>query len=125
ELLRSAVENVVRNAIRHTAAGTSVDITLTCAPAPDEPSRVAELRVRDYGNGVPDAALPHLFKPFYRVSGDPAASRNGAGGGAGLGLAITERAVTLLGGRVSATNVADGGLAVMIVLPLVPAAQRP
>jgi two-component system sensor histidine kinase CpxA len=121
DLLRSAVENIVRNGIRHTPAGTSVDITLTCPPAPEGPSHVAELLVRDHGSGVPDAALPHLFKPFYRVPGDAASSRNGAG--AGLGLAITERAVTLLGGHVSATNAADGGLAVTIVLPLAPAWQ--
>jgi signal transduction histidine kinase len=71
------------------------------------------LTVRDRGPGVPDASLPHLFLPFYRVDLD----RERLTGGAGLGLAIARRAVESLGGRVSARN-ASPGLEVEIVLPL-------
>jgi two-component system sensor histidine kinase CpxA len=62
ELLRSAVENVVRNAIRHTAEGTAVEISLQITD-----SR-ALLRVRDYGPGVPESMLSEIFLPFRRVA---------------------------------------------------------
>ena len=62
ELLRSAVENVVRNAIRHTAEGTAVEISLQFSNAR------ALLRVRDHGPGVPDSMLSEIFLPFRRVA---------------------------------------------------------
>ncbi len=105
ELMRSAVENVVRNAIRHTAEGTAVELSLHAAD-----SR-AMLRVRDYGPGVPDSMLSEIFLPFRRVAG-------GASDGGGLGLAIAERAVTVHGGKIRAMNAAEGGLIVEIDLPL-------
>jgi len=108
ELLQRAIENVIRNAVRFTADGTEVEVTL----APQ--ARRAVLTVRDQGPGVPDDALQHIFKPFYRVDGDRARST----GGTGLGLAITERAVNLHGGSVRAQNHPDQGLLVTIELPL-------
>jgi signal transduction histidine kinase len=105
ELLRSAVENVVRNAIRHTAEGTAVEISLAAANAR------AVLRVRDYGPGVPESFIPEIFLPFRRVA-------NGSSDGAGLGLAIAERAVTVHGGAIRAMNAGNGGLVVEIDLPL-------
>jgi two-component system, OmpR family, sensor histidine kinase CpxA len=107
ELLRSAVENVVRNAVRYTAAGTEVEITLA-----GRDSR-AEIAVRDHGPGVPESELANLFLPFYRVAG----ARERETGGSGLGLAIAERAVRLHGGTVAAANAAGGGLVVKISLP--------
>src|SRR4029077_17763921 len=74
----------------------------------------AVIRVLDSGPGVPMASLDKLFRPFYRL--DDARGRQT--GGVGLGLAITERAVRLHGGTVSATNRPEGGLAVEIRLPL-------
>jgi len=106
ELLRSAVENVVRNAIRHTPAGSAVEVSL-------QRGRSAVVRVRDHGAGVPEAMLTEIFLPFRRV---PAADGSGPEG-AGLGLAITERAVSTHGGKVRAMNAADGGLIVEIELP--------
>jgi two-component system sensor histidine kinase CpxA len=106
-LLRSAIENVVRNAIRHTAEGTTVEITLSYEAA------TVVIAVRDYGPGVPEEALAQLFRPFYRVS--DARDRNS--GGTGLGLSITERAIRLHGGSVQATNAADAGLLVRLHLP--------
>jgi two-component system sensor histidine kinase CpxA len=114
-LLHSAIENVVRNAIRYTREGTAVEIHLekTESAAGAE----AIVRVTDCGSGVPADALEKLFQPFYRL--DDARGRQT--GGVGLGLAITERAVRFHGGRVAATNRPEGGLVVEIRLPLVPA----
>jgi two-component system sensor histidine kinase CpxA len=105
ELLRSAVENVVRNAIRHTASGKPVQISLQVSK--DQ----AVLRVRDYGPGVPPGMLFEIFLPFRRVA-------NGGDGGAGLGLAIAERAVSVHRGTIRAMNAPQTGLLVEIVLPL-------
>jgi two-component system sensor histidine kinase CpxA len=112
-LLHSAVENVVRNAIRYTAEGTSVEIALSneeCAGG-----REAVLRVSDSGPGVPADALEKMFEPFYRLDD----ARGRLTGGVGLGLAITERAVRFHGGKVAAFNRAEGGLRVEIRLPLI------
>jgi two-component system sensor histidine kinase CpxA len=120
-LLRSAIENVVRNAVLHTPEGTSVKISLLCERngeassngSGDGHARWAVIAVRDEGEGVPESALKEIFRPFYRVDD----SRTRETGGTGLGLAITERAVRLHGGTVKASNV-DGGFVVELRLPL-------
>jgi signal transduction histidine kinase len=112
-LLRSAVENVVRNAVRHTAAGTETVIELE--PGAGEKSGTAVVRVRDHGPGVPPQALDHLFQPFYRVS----EAREHHVGGAGLGLAIAEQAVKSHGGTLRARNLPEGGLCVEMELKTV------
>jgi two-component system sensor histidine kinase CpxA len=110
ELLRSAIENVVRNAVRYTAEGTQVEITLRAGNG----NGGAVISVRDHGDGVPDEAMEKIFRPFYRTED----ARDRESGGSGLGLAITSRAVRLHGGSVSAANARDGGLEVTIKLPL-------
>lgn len=105
DLLRSAVENVVRNAVRHTAEETTVEISLR------RDASQAVLSVRDYGPGVPENMLAEIFQPFRRV-----ASNNFEG--AGLGLAIAERAVSVHRGTIRAANAPQGGLIVDIALPL-------
>jgi len=105
EVLRSAVENVVRNAIRHTAEGTAVEVSLQTG------NSRALIRVRDYGPGVPESMLSEIFLPFRRVA-------NGNSEGAGLGLAIAERAVNVHRGIIRALNAPQGGLMVEINLPL-------
>lgn len=111
-LLHSAVENVVRNAMRHTLEGTEVEIELTRESGGGQDEAV--VRVSDHGPGVPQEALDKLFRPFYRL--DDARGRQT--GGVGLGLAITERAVRLHGGTVRASNRPEGGLMVEIRIPL-------
>lgn len=113
-LLHSAIENVVRNAARYTREGTSVLITLERDPGGAAPEAV--IRIVDSGPGVPEEELDKLFRPFYRI--DDARGRQT--GGAGLGLAITERAVRLHGGTVKASNRPEGGLQVEIRLPSAP-----
>lgn len=114
ELLRSAVENVVRNAVRYTPEGTAVEVALRHQNSTEN---VAVISVRDHGHGVPEAALERIFQPFYRT--EDARDRQ-SGGGTGLGLAITERAVEMHGGSVRAANTADGGLTVEMRLNLNP-----
>ena len=113
ELLRSAVENVVRNAVRYTPEGTAVEVALRKQNGGS--NNFAVISVRDRGNGVPEDALERIFRPFYRT--EDARDRQ-SGGGTGLGLAITERAVRMHGGSVQAVNAADGGLAVEMRLGL-------
>lgn len=110
-LLHSAIENVVRNAIRYTREGTSVQVRLEEASGPVPQAMV---RVLDSGPGVPNEALDKLFQPFYRIDD----ARGRLTGGVGLGLAITQRAVSLHGGTVQAANRPEGGLMVEIRLPL-------
>jgi len=112
-LLHSAAENVIRNAIRYTQEGTSVEIELTREQGIKGPEVV--LKVSDSGSGVPADSLEKLFEPFYRIDD----ARGRLTGGVGLGLAITERAVRFHGGRVSAHNREEGGLRVEIRLPLI------
>lgn len=118
-LLHSAIENVVRNAIRYTRESSTVEILMEKSAG----SKGAEaiVRVTDCGDGVPADALQKLFQPFYRL--DDARGRQT--GGVGLGLAITERAVRFHGGRVAAMNRAEGGLMVEIRLPLTNASAGP
>jgi signal transduction histidine kinase len=104
DLLRSAAENVIRNAIRYTAAGTVVEVTLECA------GDMAIIRVSDRGPGVPDAELARIFRPFYRV----ADARDRESGGVGLGLAIAERVARVHGGGARAENRPEGGLEVVL-----------
>ncbi len=106
-LLRSAIENVVRNAINYTHTETTVEVSL------EKTSDSARIVVCDHGPGVPEQDLDRIFEPFYRT----AIARERTSGGTGLGLAITRRAVRSQGGMVSATNREGGGLCVEIMLP--------
>ncbi|MCU0761173.1 MAG: ATP-binding protein [Steroidobacteraceae bacterium] len=118
--IASAIENVVRNALRHAPEGTAVSMTLQ--PAPDGGARVV---VEDAGPGVPEDELARIFEPFHRV----AAARERGSGGAGLGLAIAARVMRAHGGSIEARNRRDApggrplGLAVTLALPAAPPAN--
>jgi two-component system OmpR family sensor kinase len=105
ELLQRAVENVMRNAVKYTREGSSVDIDLSMKHGN------ALLVVDDEGPGIPAGEIGRVFEPFYRSSNDTAK-------GFGLGLAIAQRAVASHGGSIRAENRARGGLRVEIEIPL-------
>ncbi|MBK9766231.1 MAG: HAMP domain-containing protein [Chloracidobacterium sp.] len=104
-LLRSAVENVLRNAVRYTVDGSDVDVSL------DANADKAVIKIADHGGGVPEEELANLFRPFYRVG----EARERRTGGIGLGLAIADRAIQAHKGTITARN-KNGGLEVEIIL---------
>jgi two-component system, OmpR family, sensor histidine kinase CpxA len=111
ELLQSAIENVIRNAVRYTPPDASVDVHLGHSEKTDDSFIV--LSVRDYGVGVPESELSNIFTPFYRVASD----RDRQSGGVGLGLAIADRVIRVHGGTIRAQNASPQGLCVAISLP--------
>ena len=112
QVLRSALENVVRNALAYTPENTTV--TILAEPFKKDKNHFIRIEIRDQGAGVPESELDKIFTSFYRLA--PSRDRNS--GGSGIGLAITERAVKLHGGSVRASNHPEGGLVVTITLPL-------
>jgi two-component system sensor histidine kinase CpxA len=109
DLVASAIENVVRNAVKYTAPETTVSIRL------DRVESQARVRVRDCGPGIAAGDCNRIFEPYFRTD----AARQRKSGGSGLGLAIAKRAVERQGGRIHASNAEGGGLEVEILLPLV------
>ena len=107
ELVRRAVENLVRNAIRYSPEKSLVEVSM------EDDARDATIIVRDYGPGVPEDMLSLIFDPFFRVE----EARDTNGGGSGLGLSIAKRAVHAHKGTIRAEN-ASPGLRVSIVMPL-------
>ena len=103
ELVGSAIENVLRNAVRYTRDGSSVEVAL------ESKDGFATVSVQDHGGGVPEDELKNLFKPFYRVG----EARDRSSGGTGLGLAIAEQAIKVHKGKINARNY-NGGLVVEI-----------
>jgi two-component system sensor histidine kinase CpxA len=111
-LIARAIENAVRNALKHTPEESDVDISLVETISETEQSMV-RIRIRDNGEGVNENELSNIFKPFYRLD----SARDRKTGGTGLGLSIAERAVRLHGGSIRAFNADEGGLVVEIELP--------
>jgi signal transduction histidine kinase len=107
ELLRRAIENVLRNGIRYAPEHSAIDVSIA------EDSRAAIIAVRDYGPGVPEEALTRIFDPFFRVE----EARDATGGGSGLGLSIAKQAVQVHHGTIAAEN-ASPGLRIQITIPL-------
>jgi two-component system sensor histidine kinase CpxA len=107
ELLRSSIENVVRNALYYSSGSDPIQVNLLSE------NGQAVIRVRDYGPGVPPEALADLFRAFYRVDD----SRVSLTGGTGLGLAIAQRAILAHGGTITAQNADPHGLIMEIRIP--------
>jgi signal transduction histidine kinase len=107
ELLRRAVENIVRNGIRYSPEASTIDVAFGAD------DHAAYIFIRDYGPGVPQDSLNKIFEPFFRVDD----SRNRSTGGVGLGLAIAHRSIISHDGRIWAEN-ANPGLLVRIELPI-------
>ncbi|MCV2403201.1 envelope stress sensor histidine kinase CpxA [Marinomonas sp. C2222] len=109
QLLMSALENIVRNAICYGHSQIRINMQIT--------GDKLTIRVEDDGQGVPETELESIFRPFYRVS----TARDRRSGGTGLGLAITESAVRQHNGSIQASCSELGGLLVEVSLPLVKA----
>jgi signal transduction histidine kinase len=114
ELLRRALENIVRNAIRYAPPGSNVELRVE-----DGPSELV-VTIRDVGAGVPEELLPRLAQPFFRAED---ARDYSPTGGVGLGLSIAQRAVRLHQGTLLAEN-AHPGLRVTVTLPAAPTMQN-
>ena len=108
ELLRSAIENVLRNAVRYSPPSTVVELQMIAADAS------LQIVVRDRGPGVPGDDLARIFEPFFRV----AESRDRGSGGEGIGLAITAQVFKSHGGTAVAVNRPEGGLEVRLSMPV-------
>lgn len=107
DLIGRAIENVVRNALRHTPAGAGITVESRYDPV----AGVYGLRVNDEGPGVDDDELDAIFIPFHR------GRRAKNGEGYGLGLAIARRVIEAHGGTIRARNRPEGGLSMEIELP--------
>ena len=105
ELLYRAIENVVRNAVRHSPEGGRISIS-----AQAKASRL-HITIADNGTGVPESDLASIFDTFVRSGSSQAPA------GYGLGLAITRRVIEAHRGSVTAVNSPDGGLVVVLELP--------
>ena len=107
ELLYRAFENVIRNAVKHTVEGSTVDVLARVRAGGEQ----LEVVVTDHGCGVPPDMLEAIFEPFVRID------RREVGRGAGLGLAIARSAVLAHGGTIEASLAGNGGLQITIALP--------
>ena len=103
-MLRSALENIIRNAIQHSPSDSPIEIGLTDA------SDVVTIVIRDRGPGVPEDALPRLTEDYYRVEKTPRTP------GLGIGLAIAERVARSHHARLTIAN-REPGLEVRLELP--------
>jgi two-component system sensor histidine kinase CpxA len=108
ELLRSAVENVLRNAVRYNPEDAPVAVSVVRV------NGEIVISIRDRGPGVPERELERIFEPFYRV----AESRDRDTGGEGIGLAITAQVMKAHGGGAKAANCPGGGFEVRLSLPM-------
>jgi two-component system OmpR family sensor kinase len=106
ELVRRAIDNVVRNALRFSKAGQQVSVEIQFLPG----EHAYQIEISDNGPGVSHDEIGTIFEPFVRGEN--------TGKGPGLGLAIANRAIIAHGGRIEARNRPEGGLALKIYLPV-------
>ncbi len=114
ELLRRAIENVVRNAIRYSPPQSVIDVIV------NEESSMTRIEIRDRGPGVPEEYLTSIFEPFFRIE----EARDTTRGGTGLGLSIAKRAIQLHYGSINAEN-ANPGLRVAMSIPITAKSAKP
>jgi signal transduction histidine kinase len=102
KLLQRAVRNLIENALRASAGGGRVVVRV------EQTDGFARIVVRDTGPGVPPELLPRIFDPYFSTHD----------AGTGLGLPIARRIAEEHGGAISARNRPEGGLEVMVTLPV-------
>lgn len=105
ELMRRAIDNIVRNALRFSAQGQQVVVALS------QSDKSYLVQVTDEGPGVEESKLSSIFDPFVRVKSAM------SGKGYGLGLAITRKVILAHGGQVDARNAEQGGLVITLRIP--------
>jgi len=110
--LRQVVANLVANAVRHTPAGTPLEIAVGVTTSPDGDTCVLE--VRDHGPGVPPDQAARVFERFYRTD---SSRQRALGGGAGLGLSIVAAVVAAHGGTAEVRPTVGGGATFTVRLP--------
>ncbi|MET3134206.1 two-component system OmpR family sensor kinase [Oxalobacteraceae bacterium GrIS 1.11] len=111
DLLGRALENVVRNAIKHSPPDGTVEVALSAT------GQQLRIEVLDRGPGVAEAEIKAIFEPFFRAAGAPA-------DGHGLGLAIARHVILAHRGGIAARNRDGGGLCIEMVLPLAGARSK-
>jgi two-component system, OmpR family, sensor kinase len=111
DLLRRMLQNLVDNAIRHTAPGSIVRLTLA------ETNGEYLISVSDMGSGIPPEAQPHIFERFYRADTARTRTPTGEGGGAGLGLAIARWVADAHDGRLELVKSDERGTVLRATFP--------
>jgi signal transduction histidine kinase len=106
-------KNLFSNAVKFSPFNAGIDITVLCHEGQ------VEIRVRDYGTGIPENFMPRLFQPFTQADG----SDHRSSGGSGLGLAISRGLVERMGGHIRAESVYGQGATFIIELPCVDAVE--
>ena len=101
--LRQVLLNLLDNAAKHGGEGKRIDASIHCQ------SDVVEIRVRDYGPGIPEDEIPLVKKKFYKGSSKAR--------GSGIGLAVSDEIIQMHGGSLSLSNAPDGGTVVTVRLP--------
>ena len=104
--LEQVLSNLVSNALRYVPEGGQVWVTA------DETEGGLRVTVNDNGAGIPEEDLPFIFDRFWRKE----KSRSRASGGTGLGLAISKQLIEAQGGKISARNLPNGGLQIILLL---------
>lgn len=109
EKMRMVLRNLLDNAIKHTPEdGDPVEISLV------RQKNSVDIVIQDHGEGIPEAALPHIFEPFFRSD----SSRSRKTGGYGLGLSLCKAVIDAHKGRIDITSVPGKGTRVLITLPI-------
>ena len=104
ERLKQVFLNLLDNAMIHGGDGKMIDVSL------DRDGSNVKIVFRDYGNGIPEAELPHVKEKFYKGS-----SKNR---GTGIGLAVCDEIITRHKGRMDIRNADGGGCMVILYLPI-------
>ena len=109
EKMRMVLRNLLDNALKHTPKGGD-PVAISLAKQKDS----VEIVIEDYGEGIPEAALPHIFEPFFRSD----SSRSRKTGGYGLGLSLCKAVIDAHKGRIDISSIPGKGTRVLITLPL-------